>query len=159
MSRLLRIGTLSVPAGVANPTVTLPATTQTAASSVATNSNAFAYFRFNRDGTVDKNQGSHATNTTPTTGWTYSHDWCDAPSATVGDNYQIKYALNTGTSVGDDSTITTTFATLSSTLLIGTEATSNHGETNNTIFDVTIEEIGNASNTDTGTYDCQATCV
>ena len=130
-------GAIDSKAGTGDPgAVTLPAPTTTATASVAPTDNALAYFRFNRDGTYDKLEYTGTgDDATVVSGWTYTGDWVENPSATVGDSFEI---LSDTSGSGNDSTITTSYQTISSDLLIGDEVTANHGGSSDTTYNITI---------------------
>lgn len=67
--------------------VNLPATTQAASDMSVFPDDATAGWRFNRDGTIDRQ----------TFTWAYRNDWGTPTGGTDGDDYEIKVALNSGT--------------------------------------------------------------
>lgn len=83
---LLGATTAPLAPGGSGFSVDLPGTTQVAGKTVLTPATATAGWRFNRDGTVDRQQGS----------WSYRHDWGTPTGGTDGDNYEIKATLNSG---------------------------------------------------------------
>ena len=76
--------------------VDLPSSTQSASRTVTDPANANAGWQFNVDGTVDRRQGS----------WSYNHDWGTPTGGTPGTDYEIKCAVNSGTTPSGDSVAT-----------------------------------------------------
>lgn len=66
--------------------VDLPATTQSASDLSTFPDDATAGWRFNRNGTIDRQIFS----------WSYRNDWGTPTGGTDGDDYQIKVTLNSG---------------------------------------------------------------
>lgn len=103
---------------------------------------ATAGFRVLRNGTVERYIfGS----------WTYQDDWSSSPAADVGDGFEVAISLNSGVIPSGPSgynALTTTRTWTLSQSVVGT-VTSN--------VDVTIRQIGNASNSTTFTVTLSAT--
>jgi hypothetical protein len=139
---LMKIGIGGKLSGPSNP-VTLPGSTQAASYTAIAPIETIAYagWRFNRDGTVDRLQSESAGD------WNYSHDWCATPSATVGDSFEIRKFFGSW----DTTTITTSYQTLSSSYYMR-DGSSGDPDSDSASSSITIREIADTSNADTQTY-------
>lgn len=151
-------GSLSAAAGGGANTVTLPASQVTLASNQTQPDNMGVYVMIGTDGTIRTYEG---TDNTPL--WaqgTYHSDWCSSPSAGIGSSFQAKFTLNSGdtpSGAAGMTALTTTFQTISSDLSIGFNFSLNKASSQSCNIDITIEEIADSGNTDTGTFDLTGT--
>jgi hypothetical protein len=153
ITQLMQIGIGGKLSGPTNP-VTLPNITQAAIQTTSSlvGSTAYAGWRFNRDGTIDRQQS-----TTSAT-WVYSHDWCTTPSSTVGDDFEINIISSSGWQRSD---LSGTFADLNTGYINRNEAEGSpvaDGPYNGT-GRVTIREKANTSNSDFSIYTGEAEVV
>jgi hypothetical protein len=147
----MQIGIGGKLSGPTNP-VTLPGSTQAAtqATSSLIATTAYAGWRFNRDGTVDRQQSFSAGT------WAYNHDWCTTPSSTVGDDFEISIVLSSGWERSD---LSATYADLNTGYIIRNEALTNPSGPNTGTGRVRIREKLDTSNSDDVIYTGSAEVV
>lgn len=124
-------------------TVDLPAGTQSASKTSTSPITASAGWRFNRDATVDRLQSS----------WAFLHQWGTPSGGTDGDDYEVRFTKNSGTTPSGSSL--NTWLALSATRSVTLSRSSIGSSTCN--LTVEIRDVATQTVQDSGTYTITAT--
>lgn len=145
----MNVGAMAPAAGGGSPTVSLAG--GVSASTEADPDDSYSYFKFKRDGTIERAQG-------PTGTFSYFDDWCSAPSATVGDSFEIITDVE-ASGPGATSQITLSYQTMNTDFIMGHVDNGPAGIARTWAGNITIREIANTANNDTGAYSTSAEVV